>query len=165
MKGGRRILGLCLLVAFSVACALTGKIPSLGGSQAFSAQADSPASVGLKWQVVNGASGYLLEGQYGKGNFSQVAKLAEDRTEFTHFVVPGSAQNACRLTATTGTGNQEIGTITVRVPKLVPNPLRAEAQPFALTTSGIPDSSWLPTIGSYPPDLNAVATLQAMAGA
>jgi hypothetical protein len=103
MKSRKRISLLSLMIIFSLACGLAGQAVPQGQvseqsqnapqeeTTTFSAQAISPASVDLKWPAVVGATGYLLEGQYGDGDYFQVDKLPGDRTEYTHFVVPGSS--------------------------------------------------------------------------
>ena len=175
MKKRSRILLLSLLIIFSMACGLAGQgVPQGQVTQqsqsapqeettTFSAQAVSPASVDLKWPAVVGATGYLLEGQYGDGDYFQVDKLPGDRTEYTHFVVPGSSQITFRLSAVKDSGNEEIDSVAVKIPALSPNPFSVDfLQPFAPVVSGIPDFSSLPTMDPQNPDMNAVATLQAM---
>lgn len=164
MKKRNWVLGLGLLVIFSLACSMFGQLLPQGGPQALSAQADSPASVRLAWPAVAGADGYLLEGQYGNGDFFEIDRPPAGTTSFTHFVVPGSAQVTYRLSAVVAGDNKEVGSVLVKLPALAPNPLvLAEWQPFAPTVSGLPDFSKLPTIDPQHPDLKAVATRAAMA--
>jgi hypothetical protein len=160
MTRNRWLFGFFVLVTFSLACSLTGQAVQRVGSEAFSAQVGSPASVSLEWQSVAGASGYLLEGRYGQGDFFQVAQLAGDQRQFTHFIVPRSVQIDYRLTAATANGSQEIGSLTLKLPEFVPNPLLADIQPFDPMTSGGSDFSSFPTIDPYNPDPTAIAAMQ-----
>src|SRR5688572_15326932 len=123
MKHQKLLLGWGLLLAFSLACAAVGQVLPVGGAQAFSAQAGSPALVSLEWPAMAGAEGYLLEGRYGTGEFFEVAQPGAGATGFTHFVVPGSAQVSYRLSAVTDGNNKEVGSLDVEIPALAPNPL------------------------------------------
>jgi hypothetical protein len=170
MKNDRRITALALLIIFSMSCSLTGQaIPQKQvtpqgqvapqvGSAAFSAQANSPASINLKWQPVDGAGGYLLEGQYGGGDFFQVANLTGDQTEFIHFVVPGSSQISYRLSAIKDSGNEEVDSVVVKIPQPVPDPLVVQSSDFAPKIEGIPEMPVLPTLDPLNPDPSAMAT-------
>jgi hypothetical protein len=150
-----------LLVSATVACGIgtpsTGARPSEGG---LSAEALSPASVGLAWPAVDGASGYSLSVRYGPADFLPVADLPADQLSFTHFVVPGAAQVAYRLSATIADVDGEVGSLDVSLPEFAPNPLVAEPLAFAPELA-MPALPALPTIDPANPDLDALATAMA----
>jgi hypothetical protein len=131
--------------------------------EAFSAAASTAVGVDLIWAPVGGATGFLLEGKYGDGEFFEIAQLSANENAYAHFVVPKSSEITYRLSAVTAGSNQQIGTSTVTLPELVPNPLVvSEVNPFAPVVSGMAvDFSAIPTIDPQNPDPNAMATVSA----
>lgn len=131
------------------------------------ATANSAVSVNLAWAAVPNASSYLIEAKYGSGDFFELAKLDGEATSYTHFVVPNSKELTYQLSAVTASGNQQIGTATVSMPQLSPNPVViTELMPFLPSIGGGDiDFSTMPTIDPVNPDPNAMATMMAMAEA
>ena len=156
---------LVFLVAALAACA-TGATPGelKPAGQALSAEVLSPASVRLAWQPVADASGYALAVRYGDEAFLPAADLPAEALTFTHFVVPGAPQVVYRLNAATAHGELEVGTVTLDLPELKPNPLSVEPEVSAPTIDALPampEMPVLPTIDPSNPDPFAMATAMA----
>jgi len=149
---------LLALLTASIACGTAAPKPSIANTQGFSAEALSPASVGLAWQPVEGAVGYSLGVRYGEGDFLPAADFPSDQLTFTHFVVPGAPQVAYQLTAQTAAGEREIGSLDVNLPDLVPNPRVVGPQVFAPTPGEMLEFPVLPTLDPLNPDPSAMAT-------
>jgi hypothetical protein len=134
------------------------------GTGALSSAAVTAVSVDLQWKPAANAEGYLIEGQYGDGDFFPVAELGSDAINFTHFIVPGSSEISYRLSAKSGGDQQEIGTATVSIPKLVPASLVITAvQPFSPIVGESPFGfSQLPTLDPQNPDPNVMSTMAAI---
>ncbi len=135
------------------------------GSEDFSARAETPVSVVLQWLPVDGATGYRLDARYGDGDFIQVAGLGAEDTSYLHFTVPGSASLEYRLTALTGGGEDEIGTLAINMPELVPSPLVLASEAIQMFLPAVtdliggldPGTLLTPGAGSTP-DLTNLAT-------
>jgi hypothetical protein len=160
------------IVLFAVVLAACGSggqeaplAQSNSNSEVFSATANSAVSVVLAWAEVSGASEYLVEAKYGAGDYFEVAQLGGDESTFTHFVVPNSKDLTYRLSAVKATVNEQIGTASVSMPELAPNPVViTEIIPFLPSIGGGDvDFSSMPTLDPLNPDPNAMATMIAMA--
>jgi hypothetical protein len=154
---------LALMVA-TLACGTAVPQGPEASAQGFSADVRSPASVGLAWEPVDGASGYSLAASYGPADFLPVANLPADQLSFTHFVVPGAAQVVYRLSATIGDGHSEVGTLDVSLPGFSPNALVVQPSAFAPPAPAFPQIPALPTVDPSNPDPSAIATAMASLG-
>jgi hypothetical protein len=146
MKAHTRIL-IGLLLIFSTACSLGGFAAdgsSTGSSDNpastmgnLQAQAASPASILLSWDPIAGADGYSLEVQFGDSDFVPAADIPAEATSYEHFVLPGTTDISYRLEAATASGSRDVGTASLTLPPLEPNPTTVETE-LAQPTVGIP---------------------------
>lgn len=109
------------------------------------AQPTSAVSVQLSWEPVAGATEYHVEALNVDGEYFPVADLAGSESAFEDFVYPGITEIAYRVTATTPSGTTEIGTASVILPALEPNPVTVATAPYDPVIA-------MPDLGAFDPN-------------
>ena len=142
---------IAFLSLFALACSVVTGLFSGAGSGDLSARATSPVSVRLEWAPVVGAAQYRIDVRVGDSDFFPMAELPAEATDYVDFVAPGTSKLTYRLVAMTDAGEQQVGTATVSMPDLSPNPLVVEVQLFEPIMAAIPTYDPENPMASLPP--------------
>lgn len=136
---------LTFLIMLSISCSfLTGLAPNSGandpvtqppiangnGPAGLTAQPTSADSVLLSWNAVDGATGYRLDVRLGENDFIPLAEFTGDQTSYEAFPVPDNSQLTYRLQAVTSSNTNDVGSVDVTTPEVIPNPLTVQPNEY-----------------------------------
>jgi len=121
---------LALLVILLLSCNFaTGLVGGGGnGPKNFSAELSAPDVVALKWDAVEGATGYILELSIDNGESVQFVVLPPDRTSYEDLSAPEKSKLTYQVQAVTKSGPAGKSQVSIVTDVRKPNPLTVKPE-------------------------------------
>jgi len=118
-----------LLVILLLSCNFaTGLVGSGNGPKNFTAALTAPDVVALKWDAVEGATGYILELGIDKGDSIQFVALPPDRTSYEDLSAPEKSNLTYKVQVITESGLAGKSKIDIATGERKPNPLTVKPE-------------------------------------
>ena len=115
---------LVFLIIFSLSCAfVTQSLSGGGGPKNFTAALTAPDVVLLKWDSVEGASGYILELSIDSGDSFTIAALPPERTSYEDLTAPEKSNLTYQVQVVTESGPGGKNQVSIETGERQPNPV------------------------------------------
>ena len=129
MKSIRFTPLIVFLILFSLSCAfVTQSILSGGGPKNFSAALTAPDVVALKWDAVEGATGYILELSIDQGDSIPIVELPPERTSYEDLSAPQKSNLTYQVQAVTQSGPAGKSQVSITTSERQPNPVTVKPE-------------------------------------
>jgi hypothetical protein len=115
---------LVFLIIFSLSCAfVTQPLSGGGGPKNFTAALTAPDVVMLKWDAVDGASGYILELSIDNGESFSIVALPPERTSYEDLTAPEKRNLIYQVQVVTESGTGGKNQVSIETDERQPNPM------------------------------------------
>ncbi len=112
-----------MIIVFSFACSFATGLTNEGGPDNFTAVLTASDIVMLKWDAVEGATGYILELSIDDGDSFPIIALPSERTSYEDLTAPEMGNLTYQVQAVTESGPAGKSQVSIATGRREPNPL------------------------------------------